>query len=367
MPNRRPSPKLSDSTYLELVRSLSNSLVPSAIMNALFVIVAGVTAIHADNATLTALAIIGSLMAVTRLFVLLKVDAMVCADTLNIEMARRAETMFSAIYLTFAIILGAYAAVGLAVAPLAYHVPLAAMVVGFGAGVASGVALRPWIAIPALVVAVGPAALVSLAHADEPHVLLALLLTAFSAGGIGSMLRRYRTAVQMIEMRQLFSVLARHDALTGLSNRLSLEDAFASAIESSSGGVVVHLLDLDRFKPVNDVHGHPIGDLLLKAVAGRLERLVREGDLVARIGGDEFAILQTSVSHPGEAELMARRIAQKIGEPYTLTGHNIEIGASVGWASSAEHGTELAHLLEVADKSLYDAKRRGRPPRALAG
>ncbi|HEY8592382.1 MAG TPA: GGDEF domain-containing protein [Sphingomicrobium sp.] len=152
--------------------------------------------------------------------------------------------------------------------------------------------------------------------------------------------------------------LARTDPLTGLPNRLALEDAFLRAVRECGGKrVVLHCFDLDRFKPVNDVHGHVVGDALLKLVAQRLKRLLRGGDLPVRLGGDEFAVLQTNVDHDDQADLMARRIARSLAEPYEIEGRIIHTGASVGSGSGREHGPDLTRLLSVADAALYEVKR----------
>ncbi|MEX2318888.1 MAG: EAL domain-containing protein, partial [Bauldia sp.] len=115
-------------------------------------------------------------------------------------------------------------------------------------------------------------------------------------------------------------------------------------------------IDLDRFKQVNDTLGHPIGDLLLRAVADRLRRLVRSSDIVARFGGDEFVIVQTPISDSEEAAALARRIVASLSETYEVDGHQVVIGASVGIALSPRDATGPDHLLKIADMALYWAK-----------
>ena len=101
------------------------------------------------------------------------------------------------------------------------------------------------------------------------------------------------------------------------------------------------------------------GDALLRAVSERLNGLLRKGDIAARLGGDEFAILQTGASHPGEAELLARRIVREIAKPFSIDGHRITIGTSVGYALSPEHGDNLETLLARADEALCRIKSEG--------
>jgi diguanylate cyclase (GGDEF)-like protein len=111
---------------------------------------------------------------------------------------------------------------------------------------------------------------------------------------------------------------------------------------------------------VNDTLGHPVGDRLLQAVAGRLRSTLRENDLVARLGGDEFAIIQDPVRQPGEAGALAERIIAVLAAPYELDGHQINIGASVGIALAPSDGSDASTLLQHADMALYRAKDDGR-------
>jgi diguanylate cyclase len=110
---------------------------------------------------------------------------------------------------------------------------------------------------------------------------------------------------------------------------------------------------------VNDAFGHPVGDALLRAVSDRLSGLLRQGDVAARIGGDEFVVMQTGATHPGEAELLARRIVREIARPFSIEGQHLEIGTSIGYAVSPTHGQDLDTLLACADVALCDIKRQG--------
>jgi diguanylate cyclase (GGDEF)-like protein len=158
------------------------------------------------------------------------------------------------------------------------------------------------------------------------------------------------------------SHLARHDMLTNLPNRVlfreHLEDAF-SRLEPDRGCAILSL-DLDRFKSVNDTLGHPIGDELLKAVAGRLLSAVQSDDMVARIGGDEFAIVQNAVARPEQCSELAARIVEVVGRPYDIDGRHIDIGTSVGIAIAPHDGANPDQLLKNADMALYLAKSEGR-------
>ena len=153
-----------------------------------------------------------------------------------------------------------------------------------------------------------------------------------------------------------------HDALTGLPNRILLEqrlDHAASRAERTHGSAAVLFIDLDRFKRVNDVFGHFIGDSLLIAMAQRLAPLIRPGDTLARVSGDEFVILCEDLSDLTGGELLATRISEAIALPFLVENHEIRITASVGVAYSGP-GEAISYQLVIdADTAMYAAKRAG--------
>lgn len=156
---------------------------------------------------------------------------------------------------------------------------------------------------------------------------------------------------------------ARVDPLTGLPNRLRLRERLEAALTQISAGhetCAVLLIDLDRFKPVNDTLGHAIGDALLAKVADRLRASLRPSDTVARIGGDEFVIVQGPISGVEEARALARRLVDLIGRTYMIEGHLLTIGASIGIALAPQDGADADRLLKCADLALYRVKLEGR-------
>ena len=157
--------------------------------------------------------------------------------------------------------------------------------------------------------------------------------------------------------------MAQHDALTGLPNRLlfsqRVEQALAQAGRDQTSFAVL-MLDLDRFKSVNDTLGHPIGDELLRAVAIRLNACVRDVDTVARLGGDEFAVVQAPLERPEDATVLTRRIVEVLSAPYEIDGHHVDIGTSIGVSFAPDDGSTCAKLLKNADVALYRAKAEGR-------
>ena len=156
------------------------------------------------------------------------------------------------------------------------------------------------------------------------------------------------------------TVVADKDELTGLLKRSGLNGGLENALSlGAAHRVATHCIDLDRFKIVNDTLGHGIGDLLLQKVAERIRSACRRDDCVARIGGDEFVVVQTGVADLEDAERLATRLVDLIGRTYVLGGHTVNIGASVGVAISGP-GSGPSDMLRNADLALYEAKRSGR-------
>jgi len=156
---------------------------------------------------------------------------------------------------------------------------------------------------------------------------------------------------------------ARRDPLTGLLNRRALDSELGALLAEGRRGadaLALHYLDLDRFKPINDIHGHAVGDRVLCLLAERLRRLAREEDLLVRLGGDEFVIVQQTTRSRTAAEGLARRIVWAVtGRPFEVDGLELEVGISVGIAFAPHDAAEPAALLRCADQALYACKAAG--------
>jgi diguanylate cyclase (GGDEF)-like protein len=153
---------------------------------------------------------------------------------------------------------------------------------------------------------------------------------------------------------------ANHDALTGLANRQRLQARMQEAIEGHSGEsarFAVMLMDLDRFKEINDTLGHHHGDRLLRLVGTRLEQAVRDGDTVARLGGDEFVILLPELDDLETIDALVERIRESLREPFPLDDLSVEVSASIGIAHFPHDGSDADTLLQRADVAMYHAKR----------
>jgi diguanylate cyclase (GGDEF)-like protein len=157
------------------------------------------------------------------------------------------------------------------------------------------------------------------------------------------------------------SHLARFDPLTGLPNRSVLRDRMERALSEwrPDNMCAIHFVDLDQFKQVNDTLGHTRGDMLLEAVAERLQTSIRDADVIARFGGDEFVILQAPIKSPDQAEALATRVLNALAGTYDLDGHKVVVTASIGIAV-AKNRIDLDQFLRNADLALYQAKSDGR-------
>ncbi len=190
-------------------------------------------------------------------------------------------------------------------------------------------------------------------HSYYAAALGASLLALFAT--IAVAVRRYRSEARI-------RYLARYDALTALANRRQLGEHLDAlfAFDDREHGHALHIIDLNRFKFINDIYGHPFGDMLLKRVADRLLALARPSDLVARLGGDEFAIVQSLRFAQVEARALAERICRELAEPFEIGHVRVVIGATVGIGSAADGANSAGELLKAADLALYAAKAAGK-------
>lgn len=361
------SDPLAEKVYVELVRSLYANVLPSKIM-------LGVTGLHvvlvgrsAQDIRLWAIGTAAVAACVLRVSITVALRSRAMTAALDQAAARRLELSFAAPYYLFSILLGMLGGYIFMGGNQPAEMLTICVLVGYCAGVATGTGLRPLVAIPSMVMAIGPAIAASALRLEALHVGMSVIALAFLIGGAQSVLAQHRLVRAEIGKRLTSVSLARRDGLTALPNRLGLREYFdENAMLLGAGSIVaVHYLDLDGFKPVNDRYGHAAGDDLLAAVAERLRGAVRSGDIVARLGGDEFGIVQFGLNRGEEAELLARRIVAAIAQPFRLGDEVIEISACVGTVVSSESATDLESLLRSADARLYQAK-RDRPPPGIA-
>jgi diguanylate cyclase (GGDEF)-like protein len=200
-----------------------------------------------------------------------------------------------------------------------------------------------------------------------------VVLTAFDAA------RAARTEALALALQARNAELraaALYDALTGLPNRMLLDERMIQAVrrsERSGKPFAVMFVDLDRFKAVNDTYGHVVGDRLLKAVSDRMQGCVRGEDTVARVGGDEFIVVLAELARGVDAGVVGEKMLKELARPFEVEAHQLDIGASVGISVYPDDARDVQTLLLHADAAMYHAKRAGRnqlsffAPRMTAG
>ena len=230
----------------------------------------------------------------------------------------------------------------------------------FCVGMVSRAAIRPWIILTTAAVLLTPTILAGLLHPEFAYKLGAIMLVFFWLTLREASKHLSAAFVERLEAKHRLARQATHDFLTGLPNRA----AFFQALAETRGNFAIIAIDLDGFKPVNDRHGHHVGDDLLRQVAERLSVCIGGTGLAARFGGDEFMILKpVAAGEDGreEALALARRAILDLSIPFLLTDIPVRIGASAGILVSAGAATAgaTAQLLEQVDRALYAAKRSG--------
>jgi diguanylate cyclase (GGDEF)-like protein len=168
---------------------------------------------------------------------------------------------------------------------------------------------------------------------------------------------------EQVASEQRIRQMAFFDHLTGLPNRLLLQDRLQQAIASAARSekkAGVMFIDLDRFKEVNDLHGHDVGDDVLREVVKRISSCLRRNDTLSRYGGDEFVVVLQTIADRDEASLIAERILDVQTSPIVAGERSLSIGSSIGIAVFPDDGQDGEVLLRAADEAMYQAKRRGR-------
>jgi diguanylate cyclase (GGDEF)-like protein len=163
-------------------------------------------------------------------------------------------------------------------------------------------------------------------------------------------------------LEQRLADMATHDFLTGLPNRLLLHDRLRMALAQAhrnKNKLAILTLDLDRFKAVNDTYGHHVGDELLKGVGQRLTGIIRSGDTVARMGGDEFLLLMPELHQADSVSSIISKIVEAFKGPFIIEGHRLSVYVSIGIAIYPDDGTDMETLMRKSDSAMYDIKRHG--------
>ena len=214
-----------------------------------------------------------------------------------------------------------------------------------------------------LTIGLGPISLLMLTSGNPPEIAAGTSLVIATLFLMRMMIQQHGQLIDLLQLQRQMRELAHTDPLTGLANRrefdVRLDDEVVAAAQG--GRFAIALLDLDGFKPVNDRHGHAVGDALLCEVAARLRRTCGDHAMVARQGGDEFAILAPAGS-PLLATALADHILAAMAAPYDVADQPIHVGASIGVAFWPDDGPTARQLFDVADRALYAAKAVDREP-----
>lgn len=196
--------------------------------------------------------------------------------------------------------------------------------------------------------------------AADDHI---ILLQKANAHLVTATIEAHKLAEQVQTAKVQLEHLVQHDALTGLPNRILLQDRLGQAIELArrqSRQLAVMFLDLDQFKHINDSLGHAVGDQLLRSVAQRLVGCVRHSDTISRQGGDEFVLLLSHIERAEDARISAQKMLASLALPHRIDQHDLHIGASIGISIYPADGQDVETLIKSADAAMYSAKENGR-------
>jgi len=350
----------SSDLYKALVEALSDNVLPTASIG-LILLGSGLYTYSQTNAAVAlALTVFGSVASVLKVFLIFFHRRTMRVQSPTLWVIRRFEVGHAIATWCMAAPIGALSALMFSWPELHLHVLGTALLFGYCAGVVTRISVRPVIAIGAVTLAAAPAITSALMFTQDARILIAAVFVLFFLNAVETISHLHRNASRLIAMRLKVANLARLDPLTSLRNRLGLQEAFNALPPNRSGAIAVHVFDLDGFKSVNDQFGHATGDRLLQALSERLRRVVGQNGVVARVGGDEFVVLQTGLDSESGSDLMASNIHRELTEPYEVgTGQPVHIGLSLGFSIADDSGASLDTLVREADAASYDVKRSG--------
>lgn len=352
-------PRETDAIYQALVEELSGTVVPTSIMGVTVVGVGLYVATALHDPVLLAAAGIGGAATLAKLGLIAFQRRHAGEGVLPRDRIRRWEAGHALATFAVAGSVGVQCGAIFIQPVMAMQLLATALLFGYCSGVVTRLSVRPPIAVTALLIATAPAIAATLWVGEAPHLILGAIFAMFLFGALNGVNFSYRSTLRHIRLHRDMAALAHQDSLTGLANRLGLREAFHRISGAGSGGIAVHCLDLDGFKPINDRFGHAMGDALLRALGLRLRALQPDGvDLAARVGGDEFVVLQPALDI-GQAELFAQRVLAALSQPYAIAGETIRVGISLGYAWAPTPSADLDRLQRRADEASYSVKRQG--------
>ena len=352
-----------DAIYVALVAALFDIEGPTVLAGLLYALLGGYLTVILGDPVTAGLTVAGTLAVVPRILLLRRFHHRRRFTGTPVDDARTAATWelrYCMGLILFSVLVSGISLRMFEIGTPALQMLALTMLFGFCAGIVARVSVRPLICLLAVCVTIVPT-IVAAAVSDTPHHrALAFGMAFFLCGAFGTVRHAYCAARHHITIAHDMAAVARNDPLTGLLNRLGLRQAFADLSPAGGALVAVHYLDLDRFKPVNDRHGHSAGDAVLDQVARRIRDMLRPTDLAARIGGDEFVVIQSPARDPDDVRVFAAAITALFDAPYPVAGVQVRVGTSVGSALATTPRPDLDRLLAEADRALYAAKLAGR-------
>jgi diguanylate cyclase len=355
-----PHPTEPNDVYQALVSALADNVLPIAVAGGTFVLVGLYGYGQTGDLLILAITIFGGWASLLKALLVILHRRVVARQPVALSTIKRFEAAHLATTWSMAGLTGALCAVLFSLSTPPLLVAATALLFGYCAGVSTRIPYRPVIAMGAVILAAGPAVTSALLFITDARWLIGTVFLVFFFAAVESITHLHRNACRLITMRLQMETLARRDPLTLLANRLGLREAFDALPLDANWAAAVHAFDLDGFKAVNDQFGHAMGDRLLQAIADRLSDLVGPGDVVARVGGDEFVVLQSGPSDALDPDLMAGRIHHRLTEPYDLgVGRPINVGLSLGYSTDTVGTASLDALIHDADAISYKVKRNG--------
>ncbi|MCC8934610.1 GGDEF domain-containing protein [Rhizobium sp. 'Codium 1'] len=348
-----------DDVFKMLVSELNSTLTPTTIM-AVTILAVGLFAYESLGSTPLLIAtIIGAIASLAKIAVTLAHRHADARQSVTVADAARWQMAHGLLIFLIAACVGTITTSAFSYRDLSVHLLAAALIYGYSAGVAVRISVRPFIAATAILIAGLPTTISVILYGDTVHWILGMMCVLFLFAAMQSVLHVYRHTTRQMWLRLDMERQARRDPLTGLRNRTALIEAYSSLECADDRLTCIHLFDLDGFKGVNDRFGHAVGDALLAGIAKRLQETLDPPIVAARIGGDEFVILQPDMRDPADAETLARKILDVLGLPYRIGGEEIAIGVSLGYTMALSGSAKLEHMMATADRASYRAKRSG--------
>ena len=352
---RPPTPPSSE-VRLELTELLFTTAVPPAIIGFSTAGLALTIMVQTGNLSFTAVAVAAILVTAYRVG---------CVFVFRKHGTRFTMLAFERLYaagaIGFSLVLAAFSVVAFAEPLSTGQLMATVLVASYCAGIVVRASARPWIAIATVLVAAVPLAAVSALKETPDFIAVAIAILLVIVGSIDTVFHTYRITHDHLATRGRFAELAALDSLTGLPNRSMLYQRLDALFARSGGGqIAIHFIDLDHFKEINDNHGHATGDSILEEVARRLRSILGKDAFAARVGGDEFVIVQPNIVEESAARHLADRIVEAIRQPVALLHTTLVVETSNG-CQLVEPGTiHWRDVLAAADQALYEAKRAGR-------